>query len=130
LAHEKIDATQTLSNNVWDVYHILGIEAAREFLIEEFSRIMSVINLCDIQLLVDTMTYSGTLSSISRHAMKRDQAGSLAKAGFEETLDNFCKAGLYGETDNLHGVSASIICGKLAKIGTGGFDILQNFNAI
>lgn len=129
LAHEKIDETRTLCNNVWDIYQTLGIEATREFLIEEFGKIMSVINLCDIQLLVDTMTYSGTLSSISRHAMKRDQAGSLAKAGFEETLDNFCKAGLYGETDNLQGVSASIICGKLAKIGTGGFDVLYDLEA-
>lgn len=126
LSHPKIDSTRTVSNNVWDIYNLLGIEAAREFLIDGFTKMLSEINMCDIQILVDTMTYSGILSSISRHAMKRDQVGSLSKACFEEVIDNFCKSGLYGEHDNLRGVSASIICGKIAKIGSGVVDLIYD----
>jgi len=48
-----VDMTRTISNNVWDIYEVLGIEAAREFLISEFVSIMDGINLCHVKLLVD-----------------------------------------------------------------------------
>ena len=36
LSHPKIDMNRLESNNMWDIYHMLGIEAVREFLIDEF----------------------------------------------------------------------------------------------
>jgi hypothetical protein len=47
----------------------------------------------------------------------------LSKASFEESLENFLKAGLNGEKETTDGVSASIMLGKLPKTGTGLFDI-------
>lgn len=114
-----IDPNKTVSNDVWDIYYTLGIEAAREFLIEEFMRIMAGINRCHIQLLCEKMTYGGTISSISRYTMRNEEGGPMGKASFEETMDNFLKAGLYGQEEETRGVSASIICGKIANIGTG-----------
>jgi DNA-directed RNA polymerase beta' subunit len=119
LAHPKIDMTRTVSNNVWDIYHTLGIEATRQYMIDQFSEIMSGINKCHVMLLVDKMTYSGTIASISRYTMRSDDGGVLSKASFEETLDNFIKAGVHGQEEPTKGVSASIICGKRAPIGTG-----------
>lgn len=114
-----VDYTKTVSNNVWDIYYTLGIEAAREFLIEEFMSIMSGINRCHIQLLSEKMTHAGTISSISRYTMRDDEGGPMGKASFEESMDNFIKAGVYGQKEETCGVSASIICGKVAQIGTG-----------
>lgn len=119
LALDNVDETKTISNNVWDIYEVLGIEAAREFLIQEFMSIMEGINPCHASLLVDRMTYGGNIASITRYTMKKDESGPFGKASFEETMDNFMNAASKGEIEPTEGVSASIICGKRAKIGTG-----------
>ena len=123
LAIDIVDATRTLSNNVWDIYEVLGVEAAREFLIQEFMSIMEGINSCHACLLVDRMTYNGNIASITRYTMKKDDSGPFGKASFEETMDNFLNAAANGEIEPTKGVSASIICGKRANIGTGLIDV-------
>jgi len=123
LAIDIVDATRTLSNNVWDIYEVLGVEAAREFLIQEFMSIMEGINSCHACLLVDRMTFNGNIASITRYTMKKDDSGPFGKASFEETMDNFLNAAANGEIEPTKGVSASIICGKRANIGTGLIDV-------
>lgn len=119
LSHPKVDYTQTISNNVWDIYEVLDIEAARQFLIEEFMAIMEGINICHAMILVDRMTHNGTISSITRYTMKKEESGPMGKASFEETMDNFLNAAAEGDKEPTEGVSASIICGKRACVGTG-----------
>jgi DNA-directed RNA polymerase beta' subunit len=119
LAHPNVDIYNTLANNIWEIYNTLGIEATRQYLIDEFAAIVSGINPCHCKLLADKMTYNGTIASISRYAMRTEGSGALSKASFEETLDNLLNAGVNGERECTDGVSASIICGKLGKFGTG-----------
>jgi DNA-directed RNA polymerase beta' subunit len=119
LAHPDVDIYNTMSNNIWEIYNTLGIEATRQYLIEEFGSIVGGINPCHSKLLADKMTYNGVLASISRYAMRTEGSGALSKASFEETLDNLLNAAVYGERECTDGVSASIICGKLGKFGTG-----------
>ena len=119
LSHPDVDYTRTVSNNVWDIYEVLDIEAARQFLIEEFMSIMEGINTCHAMILVDRMTHNGTISSITRYTMKKEESGPMGKASFEETMDNFLNAAAEGDKEPTEGVSASIICGKRASIGTG-----------
>lgn len=119
LAHPNVDYTRTISNNVWDIYEVLDIEAARQFLFEEFMNIMEGINECHSMLLVDRMTHMGTISSITRYTLKKEESGPMGKASFEETMDNFLNAAAQGDREPTEGVSASIICGKKASIGTG-----------
>ena len=119
LALDIVDSKRTISNNVWDIYEVLGIEAARQFLIEEFMSILDGINSCHPCLLVDRMTHIGSISSITRYTMKKDKSGPFGKASFEETMDNFLNAAVRGEIEPTKGVSASIICGKRATLGTG-----------
>jgi len=128
LSHPDVDMTRTISNNVWDIYYTLGVEAARQYMIDEFSKIMDGINLCHVMLLVDKMTFAGTISSISRYTMRREESGPFGKASFEETLDNFLKAGVFGQEEPTRGVSASIICGKRAPIGTGMCNLTMDVN--
>lgn len=125
-----IDPYKTISNNVWDIYKTLGIEAARNFLIEEFMGLMTGINRCHIQLLTEKMTHGGYISSISRYSMRHEECGPIGKASFEETMDNFLKAGVYGQKEKTQGVSASIICGKVAQIGTGLCELKMDVKAL
>jgi len=122
-----IDFSRTISNNMWDNYNIFGIEACRQFLIDEFQKVLNNdgthINHRHITLLVDTMTYSGIISSISRHGIK-GRVSPMARASFEESLDNFIKAGVFGEREHTKSVSSSIMLGKNTRIGTGVVDLI------
>jgi DNA-directed RNA polymerase beta' subunit len=123
-----VDKTKTFSNDMWEIYQTLGIEAARNFLVEEFINVVSsdgtFVNDSHILLLVDVMTFNGIITSISRYGLKKENCGPMAKASFEESLENFLKAGIYGEKENTKGVSASIMLGKVPKVGTGLCDVL------
>ena len=122
LALPTVDETRTISNNVWDIHEVFGVEAAKAFLVEEFMSVMEGINPCHTQLLVDRMTYGGGISSITRYTMKKE-SGPFGRASFEETMDNFLNAAARGEVEPALGVSASIICGKRANMGTGMVDL-------
>ena len=47
--------------------------------------------------------------------LKREKSGPLAKASFEESLENFLKAGVFGDNEPAKGVSASIMVEKDLK---------------
>ena len=119
LTHPFIDMANTMTNHIWDIYKTLGVEAARQYILEELIAIMPSISPYHSKFLVDYMTKTGTITSISRYTMRSEGSGALSKASFEETLDNLMNAGLYGESENPNSVSTSIICGKLGSFGTG-----------
>jgi DNA-directed RNA polymerase beta' subunit len=125
-----VDATRTVSNNIWDIYEILGIEAARQSLIEEFSSIMGKINSAHTQILVDRMTYAGHVCSISRYTLKNEKSSVIGKASFEESLENFLQASIAGTKENGRGNSASIVCGKKARAGTGFMSLKVNLSLL
>src|SRR5690606_9709220 len=129
-----IDSTRTQCNNMWEIHEVLGIEATRDFLIQEFHNIISSdgtnVNKCHIELLVDVMTFNGTISSISRYGQRKSNCGPLAKASFEESLENFLKASVYGEIEKTSSISSSIMLGKIPNCGTGIFDIFMDMSKI
>jgi DNA-directed RNA polymerase I subunit RPA1 len=50
------------------------------------------------------------------------------KASFESTVQFLTSAAIFGETDFLKTPSASIVMGKVAKTGTGSFELRQPLN--
>jgi hypothetical protein len=54
----------------------------------------------------------------------------FSKVGFEEIMENFYKSAKDAESDDLTGVSASIMCGKRAKVGTSMFDVRLDIDKI
>jgi DNA-directed RNA polymerase beta' subunit len=85
---------------------------------------MPTIHPTHITLLADRMTVSGRLRSISRYTRKHENSSVLSKATFEETLSGFLRSAVMHEVDTVNGSSASIICGRLPKVGTGMNDLL------
>jgi DNA-directed RNA polymerase beta' subunit len=115
-----VDPNMTTSSHPLDILEVLGIEAARSFLIEEFESAMPGINHEHAQILFDRMTFDGLIKGITRYTLRKNaQGGVLNKASFEETQDNFVKAAMKGEREIIKEVSASIICSNRAKCGTG-----------
>lgn len=128
MCHPKVDFTKTISNDINEIYELLGIEAAREALYHELSSVIAdaelYVNYRHISLLVDTMTNRGYLLSIDRHGINRVDVGPLAKCSFEETTDMLIKAGIFSEVDKITGVSANIMLGQIPPCGTGDTQIL------
>jgi DNA-directed RNA polymerase beta' subunit len=119
-----VDYIRTTSNNVWDIYYTLGIEAARYFLINELhNTIGKDINISHIELMVDRIIFKGIPSPITRHTLKNDSCGVMSKASFEQSVDIYLHSAFNGETEKFTGVSASVICGKRAYLGSGMMDL-------
>ena len=125
LCNLSINTKKTKSNNMYDIYETFGIDAANTFLIEEFSKIINV-NKRHLYLLINSMTISGKIKSVSRYGIDRKQVGPLAKACFEQPVDNFLISATKGEKELLKGVSSTICVGKLGKMGTGMIDLLPD----
>lgn len=123
LSNPNIDSTRTYSNNVHEINAVLGIEAARSFLIKEFGDVIgyegSYINPRHIVLLVDFMVSLGQVNGITFTGISRQPIGALEKASFEKAMDTFKEASGFGELKDVKGTSASIYVGKKALIGTG-----------
>jgi|TARA_Y100000389_G_scaffold204550_1_gene257922 DNA-directed RNA polymerase II subunit RPB1 len=133
LINPLVDQTKTISNDVIEILKIFGIEAARQSLYNEIDDILNSttsVNHRHISLLTDTMTSKGYLLSIDRHGINRSDIGPLAKCSFEETSDILIKAGVFGELDRIHGVSANIMLGQIAKSGTGDSQIILDENKL
>lgn len=124
-----VNTKKTHSNCMWETLETFGIEATRELLIREFTSIIATdafINNRHIELLVDSMLYTGTITSVSRYGVQSNQKSILTRSSFEESLDQFLKAGAYGQVEDANAVSASVMCGKVARVGSGLCDILYN----
>lgn len=125
-----VDKLRTVSNDIWEIYNILGVEATREYLLEEFQSIMEGINKCHIDILVERMTFGGGISSISRYTMRKEKIGPISKSSFEETVDQFLRAGINNEVDNIKAVSSNIVCGNVADFGTGMMELKVDVDKI
>lgn len=122
-----IDTYRTVTSDVWEVYHLYGIEAARKCIIAEILFLLecngTYIQDRHIQLLVDSMTNQGSLVSVDRHGMSKSDSGPLHRASFEETTAQLTSASIFSEVDYMTGVSGNIMWGQFIPTGTNAFRI-------
>uniref|UniRef100_A0A6C0AXJ7 DNA-directed RNA polymerase n=1 Tax=viral metagenome TaxID=1070528 RepID=A0A6C0AXJ7_9ZZZZ len=134
LALDYIDGTRTTSNNIAEVYSILGIEAGRQCIYDELIEVIefdgTYINSHHLDVLCDRMTYNTKMVSIFRHGINNDNIGPIAKASFEETPEMFLRAARHGEIDYMKGVSANVMCGQEGYYGTSAFDVVLDMDFI
>ena len=121
---EGVDASRTTCNNIHEINQELGIEAARETLINETMNTLEEqglddVNVRHLMLVADIMTNEGTIESIGRHGISGSKDSVLARAAFEVTVNHLLDAAIHGEVDELDGVTENVIVGKPIKLGTG-----------
>ncbi|EMA53992.1 DNA-directed RNA polymerase subunit A'' [Halococcus thailandensis] len=121
---EGVDASRTTCNNIHEVYRNLGVEAARETIIDETMNTLEEqglgdVNIRHLMLVADIMTAEGTIESIGRHGISGNKDSVLARAAFEVTVNHLLDAAVHGEVDDLDGVTENVIVGKPIKLGTG-----------
>jgi len=120
---EGVDKFRTTTNDIFQIYETLGIEAARNAIIEEAKKVLDEqsldVDIRHIMLVADQMTVTGEVQAVGRTGISGAKESVLARAAFEETEKHILNAAIYGEVDNLDGVAENIIIGQPIPLGTG-----------
>jgi len=127
VAVEGVDLTRITTNNVYEIWQTLGIEAARTALIKEITNTLEEqgleVDTRHIMLVADLMTSKGYLQQIGRHGIAGTKTSVLARAAFEITVPTIARASLEGQIETLKGVTENVIVGATVPIGTGMVDL-------
>ena len=124
-----VDTFRTTTNDIQAVGRVLGIEAARNMIIQEAYNTLSEqglnVDLRHIMLVADVMTADGTIRAIGRHGVSKEKESVLSRAAFEITVSHLLQAARRGETDKLGGVAENIIVGQPVNLGTGAVELVM-----
>ena len=124
---EGIDRSRTYTNNIIEIYQYLGIEAARQAIVNELQATLDgarlEVDVRHLLMVADVMTSEGEVRAIGRHGVSGTKHSILARAAFEVTVNHLLKAGIIGERDNLTGVAENIIVGQPISLGTGSVEL-------
>lgn len=118
------------TNNLKEIYKVLGIEATRNAVIQEAMSVLNEqgmdVDVRHIILVADMMTADGAIRQIGRHGISGSKNSALARAAFEVTIKHLLGAGIAGTKDPLRGITENVILGQLIPLGTGSIDLLMN----
>jgi DNA-directed RNA polymerase subunit A" len=120
---DGVDPTRIKTNNINEIGEVLGIEAARNAIINEATDTLREqglsVDVRHIMLVADIMTVDGELKQIGRHGVSGEKASVLARAAFEVTVNHILDAAIRGDVDDLKGVTENVIVGQPIQLGTG-----------
>lgn len=127
---EGVDISKTKTNDILEISKVLGIEAARNAIINEALDTLDEqglrVDVRHIMLISDMMSVDGSVKAIGRHGVSGQKASVLARAAFEITVDHLLKAGIRGEVEELAGIVENVIVGKPVVLGTGMVELVMN----
>jgi DNA-directed RNA polymerase subunit A" len=127
---EGVDPYRTTTNDIHAIARELGIEAARNMIIQEAYSTLSEqglnVDMRHIMLVADVMTADGTVRAIGRHGVSGEKSSVLSRAAFEITVNHLLLASQRGESDELNGVAENIIVGQPVNLGTGAIELVMN----
>ncbi|NHJ14943.1 MAG: DNA-directed RNA polymerase subunit A'' [Candidatus Thorarchaeota archaeon] len=127
---EGINPDKVYTNNLREIFEVLGIEATRNAIIREAMNVLNEqgmdVDVRHIILVADMMTADGSIRQIGRHGISGSKNSALARAAFEVTIKHLLGAGIAGTKDPLRGITENVILGQLIPLGTGSIDLLMN----
>jgi DNA-directed RNA polymerase subunit A" len=129
---DGVNPHKIYTNNLREIYSVLGIEATRNAIIQEAMSVLNEqgmdVDVRHIILVADMMTADGNIRQIGRHGISGSKNSALARAAFEVTIKHLLGAGIAGTKDPLRGITENVILGQLIPLGTGSIDLLMNPN--
>ncbi len=118
----EVDYTRTLSNDLFEIYKNLGIEAAKQIIIQEASKVLREqsldVDIRHIMLISDLMTNTGEIKGITRSGITEGKESVLARASFETPIKHLINASLKGEVDKLNSVVENVMINQPIPLGT------------
>ena len=120
---EVVDSSRTFTNDIFEIAQVLGIEAARQAIINEVFKVIESqglnVDIRHIMLVADTMCVDGDIRGISRYGVVSGKSSVLARASFETPIKHIIEAAMVGEVDNLDSVVENVMINQTVPIGTG-----------
>jgi DNA-directed RNA polymerase subunit A" len=118
-----VDASRVTTNNIFEIDAVLGIEAARQAVINEVFGVIENqglnVDIRHIMLVADTMCNSGYIKGVTRYGVVSEKASVLARASFETPIKHVIGAALIGEIDHLDSVVENVMVNQPVPVGTG-----------
>lgn len=118
-----VDTERTTTNDVYEISEVLGVEAARQAIMDEVFKVIETqglnVDIRHIMLVADTMTVSGEVKGITRYGVVSEKASVLARASFETPIKHVINAALKGEVDYLNSVVENVMLNQIVPVGTG-----------
>ncbi|MBN2454583.1 DNA-directed RNA polymerase subunit A'' [Candidatus Woesearchaeota archaeon] len=118
-----VDATRTTTNDIFEIESVLGIEAARQAIIDEVYKVIENqglnVDIRHLMLVADIMCSGGKVKGITRYGVVGEKPSVLARASFETPIKHVINAGLEGETDTLRSVVENVMLNQPIPVGTG-----------
>ena len=118
-----VDRDKIVSNDIHDTADVLGIEAARQTIVNEIKKVIESqgldINERHLKLLADAMTSNGVVKGVTRMGIISEKASILARATFETPDKQFINATIQGGRDELKSVIENILLNQAIPVGTG-----------
>jgi DNA-directed RNA polymerase subunit A" len=118
-----VDTQRTSSNDIHEIREVLGVEAARQAIMDEVFKVIETqglnVDIRHIMLVADTMTAGGAIKGITRYGVVSEKASVLARASFETPIKHIINAALQGEVDDLNSVVENVMLNQSVPIGTG-----------
>ena len=123
-----LDPHRLRTNDIAAMLRLYGVEAARATIVQEMRTVFELHSIAvdprHLNLIADMMTRAGGFAPFSRLGM-RNNVSPLAKMSFETTVNFLKDAVMERDWDELKGPSASIVAGRLGRMGTGSFDVMM-----
>ena len=120
---EEVDSTKTTTNDIFETYDVLGVEASRQLIIEEVMKVIANqglnIDLRHIMLVADTMCVTGSVKGITRYGIVGEKSSVLARASFETPIKHIIEASVRGEKDPLNSIIGNLMINQPIPTGTG-----------
>ena len=118
-----VDITRTTTNNIFEVSEVLGIEAARQAIINEVFKVIESqglnVDIRHIMLVADTMCATRAIHGITRYGVVGEKSSVLARASFETPIKHIIEASMIGEEDHLNSVVENVMLNQPVPVGTG-----------
>ena len=122
-----IDYKRTYSNDIYEVFTVLGIECARQVILNELTEVMEFagvyIGYHHVSVLADRMTYAKDMVAVYRSGILKDDIGVIAKSSYEVHTEMLLNGAKHGLLDRMTGVSANVMVGQQFLGGTNSFQI-------
>ena len=120
---DGVDSHRTTTNNIFEIQEVLGVEAARQAIIDEVFNVIENqglnVDVRHIMLVADTMCVLGMIKGITRYGVVSEKSSVLARASFETPIKHIINAALVGENDTLNSVIENVMLNQPVPIGTG-----------
>ena len=118
----EVEARLLFTNHLFQVFAVLGVEAARRLFITEMRDSMGTVDEALFHTNVDSMMCKGTITPANRHGIH--DVGPLVQASNEMSTQTLLKAASAHKVESLSGVSAAVMVGQHIRSGTGLNEVL------